>query len=165
MSQGAPKTTETTARRLPIFSGRQEQWRSWKMVILASMVDKNFQLKILETTNHSRKNPDKFKKLRDLLDAAQAKYDAQDDDNFFADEKEVDAKPSVGSKLLRANRNIYGTLLQCVQASCHKFFTDVGFGDGTSAWLALLDEYERPSNSSKRLLLQQLFHLKQERAE
>jgi hypothetical protein len=158
-------TTEATARRLPVFSGKQEHWNGWKTVFCASMVDKRFQLLIIETTDKSRKYPEKYKKLRNKLDAAQAKRNEQDEDDIYSDKKEVDVKPSVSANFLRANRIIYGTLLQCLQASCHKLLTDVPFGDGASAWLGLLDEYERPSNMSKRRLLQQLFQLKQERTE
>ena len=69
-------------------------------------------------------------------------------------ESKKDFKDSKESKL------IYSTIFECISVSCHKFLVNVNFGDGCGAWLALLNEFERPSKASKRKLYFELFNLK-----
>ena len=40
-------------------------------------------------------------------------------------------------------------IFQCINQTCHKYLAKVSFGDGASAWLVLLQEFERSTTASK----------------
>jgi len=114
-------------RRFPLFDGSPKEWQSWKKFMMARFLPADAQIDIILSVSAYRKA---------LSNNGNTKYPPQD---FKSEET-------------KASRAIYSGLFECVTKAVLKTFHEVEFGDGFGAWLALLNDYERPSNASIRKL-------------
>ena len=122
-------------------------------------------MKLLNITNAYKTNPDKFNEMMAILNGPEENK-SDDEDAGLSLNLEKKKKPNGNKRDMveeyrRANELIYSAIFECVSKDCHKFFTDIKFGDGVNAWKALLEHYQKSSSSSMRKLYNKLFNIKQ----